>query len=446
MFEEYSKELLRNGIIEAKSGHPDSARRYLDRAIYGASAFDVLAEAWFWMGEVLTEPAERKAAYQNCLSHDLNHARAKRALAVLEGKLKEDEIIDPNHLPQPSADPRTVDAKRFMCPKCGGRMSFAPDGSNALVCDYCARNQTLANGAASEKDFIVAMATLKGHGKPLQEQVFHCKGCGAEFILPPKLISADCAYCHSPHIVNLEKTKDLLAPNGIIPHAFDQRQAIQLLVEWVEKNEITPEKKVELPRGLYLPLWTFDIGGAVDYTAEITEQDDSFFNAQRGQKKVTRVQDTFPVLVDDLPLPASRKPSAVFLRLIPTFELSALQPYDPRFLANWLAEIYDISMADASLDARSQAYKKAQREIPYILGAHVKVVHSSSANLTVESFKLNLLPVWMTEIPIDGRRRLILINGQDGTVASDLPNQRANSPTEEAQGGLLNFLADLLND
>jgi Tfp pilus assembly protein PilF len=42
-----AKELLRTGIIEAKAGHKDSARRYLDRAIYMAGSHDVLAEAWF---------------------------------------------------------------------------------------------------------------------------------------------------------------------------------------------------------------------------------------------------------------------------------------------------------------------------------------------------------------------------------------------------------------
>jgi hypothetical protein len=441
MINNYSKELLRSGIVEAKAGHKDSARRYLDRAIYMSGAHDELAEAWFWMGEVLTDPVERRKAYENCLAHDLRHTRAKRSLALLDGKLKADELIDPNHLPSTPEGARDADAKRFMCPKCGGKMSFAPDGSNALVCDYCSTNQTLSSGSADEKDFVIAMATLKGHGKPLQEQVFHCNGCGAEFILPPKQLSANCVYCDSPHVVSLEKTRDLLAPDGIIAHAFDQKKAVQLLIEWVETNQIKPEKKVDLPRGLYLPLWTFDIGGVIDYTGEIVEYEHDFMSGKR-ERKVTRVTDQYPVLVDDLPLPASRKPSAVFLRLIPTFDLRALKPYDPRFLANWPAEIYDVPMADASLDARSQAYKKYQKEIPYMLGSDMTLVHSSSANLMVESFKLNLLPVWMTEIPFNGREHLVLINGQSGVVASDLRSKN----DEGEKGSLFDFLADLLND
>lgn len=440
MSSDYSKELLRTGIIEAKSGSKDTARRYLDRAIYMAGSHDVLAEAWFWMGEVLDDPDEKRKALENCLAHDLHHARARRALAILDGKLKAGDVINPDHLPPAPEGLREVQADRFMCPKCGGRMAFSPDGSS-LVCDYCTRQHALGLGAKNEteKDFIVAMATMKGHGKPLQEQAFHCNGCGAEFILPPRQISANCAYCDSPHVVNLDNSKDLLAPDSILPHAFDQKQATRLLINWVEGSGITPEKRVDLPRGLYLPMWTFDIGGEVDYTGEMVQYEQNLLTGER-ERKVVRINDKYPVMVNDLPLPASRKLSGVFMKLIPTFELSALKPYDPRYLASWLAEVYDVPMADASLDARSQAFKDVKRRMPHLLNG-VTLVRASSAGLMVESFKLVLLPVWMTELPFGGREHLVLINGQSGIVASDLLEKE-----EEEQDGLFGFLADLLGE
>ncbi|MBI5823913.1 MAG: hypothetical protein HZB18_07805 [Chloroflexi bacterium] len=437
----YSKDLLRTGIIEAKTGDRNVARRYLDRAIYMTGSHDVLAEAWFWMGEITDDRVEKRKALENCLAHDLRHSRARRALAILDGKLKADDVIDPDHLPPAPEGLRAVDAQRFMCPKCGGRMAFAPDGQ-ALVCEYCTRNQSLDAGPQTddEKDFIVAMATMKGHGKPLQEQVFHCNGCGAEFILPPGQISANCVYCDSPHVVSLEKAKDLLAPDAILPHAFDQKRATRFLIEWVEDQRIKPEKKVDLPQGLYLPLWTFDVGGAIEYTAEKVEyEEDSFLNPDK--PKVIRVTDQYPVMVDNLPLPASRKLSAVFLKLIPVFDIKSAKPYDPRFLASWPAEIYDVPMADASLDARSQTYNAYKKKLPHLING-MNLVRTSSANLVVESFKLVLLPVWLTELPFDGREHLVLINGQSGVVASDLTEQEEESES----GGLFNFLADLLEE
>ncbi len=442
MQEEYAKELLRSGIIEAKAGSKEAAHRYFDRAIYMSGSHEVLAEAWFWMGEITADPVEKRKALENCLSHDMRHSRARRALAIVDGKLKADEVVNPDKLPAAPDGQRKADADRFMCPKCGGRMAFAPDGQT-LVCDYCTRGQVLGvpSQEAEEKDFIVAMATARGHGKPLQEQVFHCNGCGAEFILPPKQISASCAYCASPHVVSLDKAKELLAPDGIIPHAFNQKRAIKLLVDWVEGNGFAPEKQVELPRGLYLPLWTFDVGGAIDYTYEMVVSDDQMFG-RRGERQVIRMTDQYPLMVNDLPLPASKKPSAVFLKLIGSFDLSAIKPYDARFLADWPAEIYDVPMADASLDARSQVYKKYKNDLPHLIN-NPGIVHTSSANLAIDSFKLNLLPVWMTELPFDGREHLVLINGQNGVVSSDILDK---AQKEEEDGGLAGFLADLLDD
>jgi DNA-directed RNA polymerase subunit RPC12/RpoP len=434
---DYGRDLLRSGIIEAGSGNKDAARRYIDRALYITSDHDVMAEGWFWMSQLTDDPVEKRKALENCLSNDLQHARARRALAILDGKLKPDEIVDPDALPPAPEGLHQADAQRFVCPKCGGRMTFAPDGQS-LVCEYCSNNQTLKSqpGSAGEKDFIIAMATARGHGKPLAEQVFQCQGCGAQFILPPDQLSVICVYCGSPHVVSLEKSKDLLAPDGIIPHAFDQKHAVQLLVNWVDQKKIKPEKQVDLPRGLYLPLWTFDLGGGIDYTGEQVEDEEIM--PGRHQPRVVRISDTYPILISDVPIPASRKLSAPFVRLIPTFDLKTVQPYDARFLSNWPAELYDIPMADGSLDARSQTLARIKRDLPAQLSL-ASLTSTSSANMTVDSFRLDLLPVWMTEIWFEGRSHLVLINGQNGAVQSDIASK---SDT----GGLMDWLADLVKD
>lgn len=436
MFSDYSKELLRSGIIEAKTGHKEAALRYLDRAVYMSNNHDVLAEAWFWMSQLLDDTAEKRKALENCLVNDLQHTRARRALAILDGKLKADEIVDPDRLPLPPEGLRVADADRFMCPKCGGRMSFAPDGQS-LTCEYCSRNKKFIAqpGTANEKDFLIAMATARGHGKPLNQQVFHCEGCGCEFILPPNQISSTCVYCGSPHVVNWESEEELLAPDGIIPHAFDQQRATKYLIEWVRGHNIKPEKKVDLPRGVYLPLWTFDLGGSIEYVGQRVEENEMGF--QYNAPKYVRVTDSYPVQINDLPIPAERKLSAVFLRLIPTFELRAVKPYEAGYLANWPAEVYDIPMAEASLDARAQALARYKQDLPTLLEP-MQITSTSSARMTVESFRLTLLPVWMTELPFDGREHLVLINGINGEVRSDLPEKKDTS------GGLMEWLGDLI--
>jgi hypothetical protein len=150
------------------------------------------------------------------------------------------------------------------------------------------------------------------------------------------------------------------------------------------------------------------------------------------------------VQINDLPIPASRKLSAVFLKLIPTFELKGVKPYEPGYLANWPAEVYDIPMAEASLDARAQTLSRYKRDLPDLL-APTNLISASSAKMTVESFRLNLLPIWVNEISLVGRQHLVLINGQKGTVASDLPEAASKSKKSGWSGGLMEYLADLLD-
>ncbi len=458
MIEDYSRDLLRTGIIELKAGNRDTARRYIDRALYMSGDHAVMAEGWYWMSQLTDDPVEKRKALENCLSNDLRHARARRALAVLDGKLKPDEIIDPDAPAQPqgSSAEEVADAQRFMCPKCGGRMHFSPDGQS-LVCDYCTRNQSLQSPAGrtgslpEEKDFLVAMATTRGHGTPLAEQVFHCQGCGAEFILPPEQLSVTCPYCESPHVVSFEKSPDLLAPDGIIPHAFDQARAASLLAEWLERNKPRPARgssgapqpadvSAPTPRGLYLPAWAFELGGAIDYTGEVVEEQDGTLGRQAA--RLSRVSDSYPVMLSNLAIPASRKLSAPFIHLLPGFDLKSVLPYDPRYLADWPAELYDIPMAEASLDARSQGYSLAQREMQLRL-APIRLISASSAHLTIESFRLYLLPVWVTEVSIAeaaGGPHLVLINGQGGEVYGDLASKPSNS------GNVLSWLTDLIRE
>jgi len=434
MERDYAESLLRSGIIEAKAGEMGPARRYLERAINTSGNFDVISEAWYWMSKITEDPTRKRSALENCLSYDMRHARAHRDLAVLDGKLDASEIINPDAPAALSTDPTQATADRFMCPQCGAKMVFAPDGVS-LVCEHCTRNQNLlSQGEAEEQDFLIAMATARGHSKPVAVQVFHCQGCGAEFILPPDVISVTCAYCDSPHVVSLEDSRELLQPEGVIPLAYDQKQATRLLVDWVEQNGIKPQEKVDPPRGIYLPIWTFDIGGAIAYRGDRYEAEDGF--RQRVQK-VVHVNDEYPVYINDLPAPASRKISGHLAHLLPTFELSATRPYDPRYLANWAAEVYDVPMADASLDARSRAYTQLKRNLPGDI-ASLFNLKTSSASLTIESFKLVLVPVWITKIPFNSKELLVLINGQNGIVQGDTPSK--------PRAGLFDWLEDLLDD
>jgi predicted RNA-binding Zn-ribbon protein involved in translation (DUF1610 family) len=405
-------ELVREAYINLKAGDLPAARRYAELALISADDTETRVKAHFILSQVTDDPVEKRGLLETVLAYDRTHAEARRALAILDGKLKPEDIVDADNLPAQSAEQTRAD--RFTCPKCGARRVFAPDG-HSLICEHCGYNDSLANTAeASETDFFTAMATVKGHRKPVATQVFHCKGCGAEFVLAPGVLSASCAYCDSPHIVRLDQSRELIEPEGILPHALTQKQATLALVKWVEQNKIQPERKVDIPRGAYLPLWTFDLGGAIRYSGDMVETDDDPFGKR--QRRIVRVTDEYPVLINDWPIPASQKIADRLARLLPTFDLSAIKPYDPRFLANWPAEVYDIPMSNASLEARSQVFAQYRERLPSEQLSQLTNISLSSAGMAIESFKLVLLPVWMTEIPHGGETLPLLINGQNGKI------------------------------
>jgi hypothetical protein len=92
--------------------------------------------------------------------------------------------------------------------------------------------------------------------------------------------------------------------------------------------------------------------------------------------------------------------------------------------------------ADQKEKIQFQGLAKYKHDLPTLLGP-VKLISATSTDRAVASFCLTLLPVWMTELPFEGRQHLMLINGQNGEVKSDLPEKKES-------GGLMEWLGDLL--
>ena len=437
MSEARVRSLMYSGVTALKAGEMSSARNYLERAIYTARDHDMLADLWFYLSEVESEKEKKRHALDEALSYRMTHPRARRSLAILNGTLKPTEIVDADKIAAPDMGDKKANADRFECPNCGGRMSFSPNGQT-LICDFCEVGDEVASESeeAKEQDFFSAMATLRGHRKPVAHKIFHCEGCGAEFLLPPDNLSASCAYCASPHVINHGETRELLDPDAIIPQTFDQRRAAKILVEWVKENNFTPQGRVLPPRGFYIPVWTFDIGGSISYRGErLVEEEQRQGFGFKSEKVYKTERGDLALFVDDLIIPAAKKYEQYIDNFLKNYELRETKPYNPRYLSSWSAETYEVALSDAALEARSRAYKaehkKAQRSMYYL-----KKFRSSSASLAVTSYKLLLLPLWMTTYPYDDDAFTVLINGQTGAVYGELPKKL--KPKEK--GGVMGWL------
>ena len=406
---DHDNNLLREAIINIKANDFSLARRYLERAIDVADDHETRTWANYWMSTICFDLLEKRKYLEDTLANDPMHPEARKALAILDGKIKAEEIVDPDSLAAQSLETQQSQADRFACLKCGARMVFDGDG-RSLVCEYCTRNQVLSRAAPEfEQDFILAMATGKGHRTPVAVRTFNCQGCGAQFILPPQDISALCAYCASPHV--LVGTREMVEPDSIVPMAFNQRQAALFLVKWLEKRKIKPEGQVQAPRGLYLPVWTFDIFGTVPWNGTVYRD-----------KRQVPVSGEKNVSYNDISIPGSAKLADLLPRIMTGYALSSAPAYDSRYLAGWPAEVYETAMSDASLEARKLAVERTRSRIQSEMG-NVSELNYSTSNISILSFKLVLIPLWYTTYSLEGRDFRVAINGQTGKVHGETHKQ-----------------------
>ncbi|MFZ0544981.1 MAG: hypothetical protein WAM60_06065, partial [Candidatus Promineifilaceae bacterium] len=262
-----------------------------------------------------------------------------------------------------------------------------------------------------EQDFIVALATAKGHSQPEQMRTMQCKSCAVEFILAPETLSLTCPYCDSVYVVEAAETQEIIPPQGIIPFIVSQEEAEKALRAWFRQN------KIERPRinpvvGAYVPVWTFDISGPLKWSCMVKE----------GDNWVHRTGEHF-TLHDDLLIPASDKLPEFLTDHFDEFDLTALVPYDARYLADFPAERYQTTVADASLKARSEVMKvlrkRPERYVPTALYRDFKL--SAASGLSVQSYKLILLPLWMARFKVDDELYDVTVNGQNNAIHSNRP-------------------------
>jgi DNA-directed RNA polymerase subunit M/transcription elongation factor TFIIS len=405
--------MLVRGSAAAKAGDVDEARGYLEWMLSIPATSEQKADAHFWLSEIAVEIAERRDHLESALAYNGAHHRARKALSILDGKLPEDQIIDPDSYSQPVPDdPQAVDAERFVCPNCGGRMMYSADGER-LVCEYCESHKDgQPGGELRENDFVVGISTAAGQNKALATLSFECKACGAVYLLPPETLSLSCPHCDSAYAITKSETRELIPPEGIVPFKFDAAEAVKLARTWVRKT-YSPKKTPHFSRfrGIYLPAWTFDVAGYVGWRGRIAEED-----------TVMNVSGKEIISYDDVFVPASKTRPPFFDQLLAQFSAGDVVSYQADYTASWLAETYTIAMSDAAIEARSRAFKEAKQTLARKEELRrIANLRFTSDEIMMASFKLVLVPVWLGHFTLEGETRDVTVSGHTSTVFGPKP-------------------------
>jgi hypothetical protein len=159
-------------------------------------------------------------------------------------------------------------------------------------------------------------------------------------------------------------------------------------------------------------VWTFDLSGTLPWNG--LEKNGDYWLPVSGLKLVAR---------RDYPVPATRRLPEILQPALHDFDFKDLVPYDEKYLADWLAETYQIPAGEASLTARQGVLEEQRQQIGDGFLTVVKDLTLKSADMIVDSFRLLLLPAWLTTYASNDKRFAVFINGQTGEVYGERPEK-----------------------
>ena len=428
---EFVRTLLVHGIAAIKGNDQQEAHSHLNRVLYQTDAsVEQKIEAWWWLSQIAETPDDKRNLLQSILQVDPMEPRARREMAILLGKLRSKDLLGPHEVGDPVTASTGFIAHRFVCPQCGGRVSYFVSQQEVL-CDNCGAPFRDAQppqvpSAVEEQDFYADLPTTRGRCWELPaERHLRCEGCAATFLVPERNVNASCPYCESPYAIENLGNDGLIRPHGLVTFRIDEETALERARVYLTDRPFPEPHTVNLgqPTGVYTPFWTFDVRGELRWKRPQSE------SSQLGWKKpplVPREQmpkeeekGEFPVNYDDLLIPAVSTPPVELLNRIADFDTGEALPYSIGLLAGWTTEIYQVTMASASVKAHQLAYKRAKEDFQKTLTLFDSLSKPtfSSSGISIDTYKLLLLPVWKIICRVRDQKFIVLINGETGTMA-----------------------------
>ena len=124
---------------------------------------------------------------------------------------------------------------------------------------------------------------------------------------------------------------------------------------------------------------------------------------------------------DDVLVLASQSLPKRYTDALEPWDLSAMEPYKPEFLAGFRAEGYQIELRDGFQEARAIMDATIVRDVKFDIGGDRQRVHDVDTVLSNVTFKHVLLPVWLAAYKYRGKSYRFVVNGRTGSVRGERP-------------------------
>jgi len=328
---------------------------------------------------------------------------------------------------------------RFPCETCGSDLRFDP-ASHQLVCDHCGNQQViggtrqLASGI-KELDFRSTIANTLDAAEIEETRVVTCPNCGATTEFDETTHSAECPFCATPVVTDTGLHRHI-KPRGLLPFALDEPSARKALTGWLSSLWFAPNGLMDYARkgrtmnGIYVPYWTFDADtksayegqrGMHYYETKTVMRDGKREQVQVRKTRWSRASGRVARFFDDVLVLASKSLPKRYTDGLEPWDLSALEPYKPEYLAGFRAEGYQVKLADGFTEARQYMDRMILRDVKYDIGGDEQRVSDVQTQIGDVTFKHILLPVWLAAYKYRGRTFRFVVNGRTGRVQGERP-------------------------
>ncbi len=328
---------------------------------------------------------------------------------------------------------------RFPCDNCGSDMRYDPL-AGLLVCDHCGNTRPIEGGGFAtqpirEIDLQAGLDADLPSAEMEEIRVTSCPNCGAQVEFDPGSHATECPFCATPVVIDTGLNRHI-KPRAVLPFALTEETARDAMTNWLGRLWFAPNGLQEYARkgrrmqGIYVPYWTYDADtkssyqgerGTVYYVTQTVMRDGKREQVQVPKVRWRPASGRVARFFDDVLVLASTSLPKRYTDALEPWDLSALEPYAPEYLAGFRAESYAVSLEDGFVQARAIMDRTIERDVKFDIGGDRQRVHAIDTQLSNLTFKHILLPVWLAAYKYQGKTYRFVVNGRSGQVQGERP-------------------------
>ena len=336
--------------------------------------------------------------------------------------------------------------KRFPCPGCSAEMQFDP-ASGQLKCPFCGQTAPAPSADAPIPPHPLDAALAAAPQAALSSQALQvtCQGCGSAVVFEPPEVAGTCPFCGSPIVAQPQAADPLTAPDAVLVFKLPKAEAQQSVSKWLASRWFAPNALKDMAHpdrgisGVYLPFWSYSTDTHSAYRGErgehyyVTEEYDEQDSQGNTVHRTRQVQHTnwYPVSgevarrFEDELISGTHAVAESHLNALEPWDLAALRPYDPAYLAGFKAQRYQLDLAGGFDEAKQVMAQRIEQDVASDIGGDEQRVEDVRTEYANSTFRHLLLPVWVGAYRFGDKVYQLAVNARTGAVHGDRPYSTA---------------------